>query len=182
MICKAQKFDEDESILRYNFSTTLNLALRLLALTLISSSVALIGFRFIILTIFGGFDWLMSSGETDIIALPPTVGSRDSGTPANFLNCFLTMASSKEWNVIIAKRPPGLSISMAWGITRSMTPSSSLVAILTAWNALVAGWIFSRFPGGFPKALTSSNVVSIGFSIRRSQTLLAKSFQCLSPP
>ena len=87
-----------------------------------------------------------------------------------------------EWNVIIAKRPPGLRISMAWGITRSMTPSSSLVAILTAWNALVAGWIFSRFPGGFPKALTSSNVGSIGFSIRRSQTLLAKSFQCLSPP
>ena len=116
MICKAQKFDEDESILRYNFSTTLNLALRLLALTLISSSVALIGFRFIILTIFGGFDWLMSSGETDIIALPPTVGSRDSGTPANFLNCFLTMASSKEWNVIIAKRPPGLRISMALSV------------------------------------------------------------------
>ena len=92
-------------MLLYNFSTTRNFALRLLALTLISSSEAPIGFRLIILTIFAGGEdddtfndeaSSNSSGGRNIIALLPTVGSRDSGTPANFRNCFFTMASSNE--------------------------------------------------------------------------------------
>ena len=57
-----------------------------------------------------------------------------------FLNMFLTILSSREWNVITAILPPFLSLFIAFGRMLSSTVNSSLTSILNAWNIFLSGW------------------------------------------
>jgi hypothetical protein len=52
----------------------------------------------------------------------------------------LTIRSSREWNVMIAILPPGLSTCVALGKAVSRFSNSLFTAILNAWNVRVAGW------------------------------------------
>ena len=100
--------------------------------------------------------------EADIVGFPQLV----LAIPNAFLNCFLTMASSKEWNFIVAA---------SW-VRISMVGYHSFDGrvhhyILTLGTLRRRG--FFRVSGGFPSLTSSSGFV--GF-IRRSQTLWLRVF------
>ena len=93
--------------------------------------------------------------------------------PANIL---FTSLSSMLWNVMTAMRPPQASSRHAAPTPCSMTPSSSLTAMRSAWKERVAGWMRPRRYAAGTESLmtsTSSSVVLNGASSRRSTTARA---------
>ena len=152
------------SMVIYTFSQTRSLALLALGFISSSSSPDTMGLRLISLT-FGCF--------------PQTHTGKLGGQVQPFAASampVLTIRSSKEWKVIIARRPPGFRHSTASRITFSTLPSSSLTAMRMAWKLRYAGCCFSRSAAaGMAERImsTSSKVVSMGLSSLRLQMAAA---------
>ena len=98
---------------------------------------------------------------------PQTHTGKSGGQVQGFsalLKAVLTIRSSREWKVIMHKRPPGANRAIISSNAPRSTSSSWLHSMRMAWNVLLEGWPFCRIFAGMAALITSLNspVVSMG--------------------
>ena len=111
-----------------------------------------------------------------LLFLPHTHTGKSGGQIHGFSlvrNLVFTILSSREWNVIIERRPPGFKRSIIVSMESFNTSSSWFSSMRIAWNVRFAGCPPSAriFAGIAPRMISAScSVVSIGW-ISRSLTI-----------
>lgn len=112
-------------------SRILSLALLLLAFLCASSALATIG---LVVMHLNARPW---RGRP--LVSHPT--SMSDGLPEASRKLCFTILSSKEWKLMMARRPPGASSAAALGIACARASSSPFTAMRRAWKERVAGWM-----------------------------------------